>query len=94
MAGGNDRAKALVKAGRVEEVVEALVEGLRGEGGGVTPRANIHGYPMSLTSLECQVSELANSDTCPRPTTRCHRLPLIAAALDPHKHDVDRCEGE
>ena len=25
---------------------------------------------MSLTSLECQVSELVHSDTCPRPTTQ------------------------
>jgi hypothetical protein len=30
---------------------------------------NIHRYPMSLTSLECQVSRLVNSDTRPRPTT-------------------------
>ena len=30
---------------------------------------NIHRYPMTLTSLECQVSELVNSDACPRPTT-------------------------
>jgi hypothetical protein len=30
---------------------------------------NIHRYPVSLTGLECQVSGLANSDTCPRPTT-------------------------
>jgi hypothetical protein len=29
---------------------------------------NIQSYHMSLTSLECQVTELANSDTCPRPT--------------------------
>ena len=30
---------------------------------------------MSLTSLECQVSELVNSDTCARPTTQLpHRL--------------------
>jgi hypothetical protein len=28
---------------------------------------NMHRYPMSLTSLECQASELVNSDTCPRP---------------------------
>ena len=28
---------------------------------------NMHRYPMSLTSLECQVSELVNSDTCLRP---------------------------
>jgi hypothetical protein len=32
------------------------------------PGENTHRYPTSLTSLECQVSELANSDTCPRPT--------------------------
>jgi hypothetical protein len=30
---------------------------------------NIHRYPISLTSLECQVSALVNSDTCPCPTT-------------------------
>ena len=28
---------------------------------------------MSLTSSECQVSELVNSDACPRPTTRLVR---------------------
>ena len=33
---------------------------------------NIHRYPMSLTSLECLVSGLVDSDTCPRPTT--HRI--------------------
>ena len=27
-------------------------------------------YPMSLTRLVCQVSELVNSDACPRPTTK------------------------
>jgi hypothetical protein len=26
---------------------------------------NIHRYPMSLTSLECQGSELVHSDACP-----------------------------
>jgi hypothetical protein len=30
---------------------------------------NMHRYPMSLTNSECQASALANSDTCPRPTT-------------------------
>jgi hypothetical protein len=30
---------------------------------------NIYRYNKSLTSLECQASELANSDTRPRPTT-------------------------
>jgi hypothetical protein len=30
--------------------------------------------PMSLTRLECQVSELVHSDTCPRPTTRLVRV--------------------
>jgi hypothetical protein len=30
---------------------------------------NIRRYPMSLTSLDCQVSKLVNSDTCPRLTT-------------------------
>ena len=38
-----------------------IFEGLVGE--------NNHRYPMSLASLECQVSELVNSNTCPRPTT-------------------------
>jgi hypothetical protein len=33
------------------------------------PRGLIHSYPMSITPSECQVSELVNSDTCPRPTT-------------------------
>jgi hypothetical protein len=33
------------------------------EGGGISRSA------MSITRLECQVSELVNSDTCPRPTT-------------------------
>jgi hypothetical protein len=31
---------------------------------------NMSGCPMSLTSLECQVSKWFNSDTCPRPTTQ------------------------
>jgi hypothetical protein len=35
---------------------------------------NIHRHPMSLTSLECQVSELVNGDTCPRPTTQVRSL--------------------
>ena len=30
---------------------------------------NMHRHPMSITSLGCEVSELVNSDTCPRPTT-------------------------
>jgi ankyrin repeat protein len=29
-----------------------------------------HRYPMSLTSLDCRVSELVDSDTCPRPATQ------------------------
>jgi hypothetical protein len=36
-------------------------------------------YPMSLTSLECQVSTLFNSDACPRPTTGRDRGPGDAA---------------
>jgi HrpA-like RNA helicase len=45
---------------------------------------NIHRYPMSLTRLECQVSELVDSDACPRPTTglaslRGHRVSRAAA---------------
>ena len=32
-------------------------------------RENMRSYPMSLTSLESQVSELVNSGTCSRPTT-------------------------
>ena len=34
---------------------------------------NMHRYHMSITRLECQVSELVDSDTCPHPTTggRC-----------------------
>ena len=49
-----------------------------GSGGGFGGRAATAGryvdrHPMFLTSLECQVSELVNSDTRPRPTTgtRC-----------------------
>jgi hypothetical protein len=30
---------------------------------------NIRRYLFTLASLECQVSTLANDDTCPRPTT-------------------------
>ena len=33
---------------------------------------NVHRSTMSLTSLECQVSELGDSDACPRPTTGAH----------------------
>ena len=29
-------------------------------------------YGMSIEGSECPVSELVNSDTCPRPTTPCH----------------------
>jgi hypothetical protein len=32
-------------------------------------RENIHRRPTLLASLECRVSELVNSDACPRPTT-------------------------
>jgi hypothetical protein len=50
-------------------------------------------YPMPLTSLESQVSELVNSDTCPRPTTnvRSHGGRLCR----PHRVRVARaaCEG-
>jgi hypothetical protein len=51
---------------------------------------NIHRYPMSLTSLEYQVSELVSSDTCPRPTTRKkntlggHLAELVQAIEAPH----------
>ena len=45
---------------------------------------NIHRHPMSLKSLEYQVSELVNSDTCPRPTTPislCCAAPLGSLPL-------------
>ena len=60
---------------------------------------NIHRPAMSLTSLECQVSELVNSDACPCPTTgrrgdgrqqvRVHRraVALGARALPPRLAD-------
>jgi hypothetical protein len=46
---------------------------------------NIHRYPMSLTSLECQMSALVNSDTCPRPTTRFFPHPEARAAALFHR---------
>jgi hypothetical protein len=51
-------------------------EGLRAEALSPAPQGvshfigeNIRRYPMPLTSLECPVSKLVNSDTCPLPTT-------------------------
>jgi hypothetical protein len=41
---------------------------------------------MSITRLGCQVSELVNSDTCPRPTTDC-------ALEQDTEHNVDECAG-
>ena len=49
---------------------------------------------MSITRLECQVSELVNSDTCPRPTTGPTYLivgglvfvPLSCPMLENKKH--------
>jgi hypothetical protein len=45
---------------------------------------NIHRYPMSLTNLECQESELVHSDTCPRPTAKdvAARAAELAARRD------------
>jgi hypothetical protein len=37
---------------------------------------NIHRYPMSLTSLQCQASELVDSDACPRPMAPLSPSPL------------------
>jgi hypothetical protein len=51
---------------------------------------NIRRYPTSLTSLECRVSELVHSDTCPRPTTG---LPAAVAAGAPAA-DLGQPAGE
>ena len=48
---------------------------------------NIHRYPMSLTSLERQVSELVNSDTCPRPTTQVN-VHLDGTSCHKQHHDI------
>jgi hypothetical protein len=44
--------------GELDGAVDAFLECRSAPGGGGVP----------LTSLECQVSELGNSDACPRPT--------------------------
>ena len=48
---------------------------------------------MSLKGMECQVSQLFNSDTCPRPTTDQHRLRLERALdfelVQPERHVLD-----
>ena len=49
---------------------------------------NIRRHPMSPTSLECRVSELASSDTCPRPAAKDIRVFLPntkAAGLSPEQ---------
>jgi hypothetical protein len=45
--------------------------------------------PVSLTSLECQVSELVNRDACPRPTAT-HRPATVRLGLAarPPAHDT------
>jgi hypothetical protein len=50
---------------------------------------NIHRYRMSLTSLERQVSDLVNSDTCPRPTTGRDE-PAAARPAAVHPGALDR----
>ena len=42
---------------------------------------SIHRQPVSLTSLECQVSELVNSDACPI-VTRAHAPRQVSSVSD------------
>jgi hypothetical protein len=49
----------------------------------------VHRYPMPLTSSECQVSELVNSDACPRPTTfKCLNWSTVTRAHIPRHASV------
>ena len=41
-------------------------------------REYISRCPIFLDDLECQVSKLANSDTCPRPTTHRSHFTIIS----------------
>ena len=47
---------------------------------------------MSLTSLECQVSELVASDTCPRPTTQGEQAAAAGRIQAVHRGKAARRE--
>ena len=51
---------------------------------------NIYRYPMSLTSLECQVSELVSSDACSRPTTHRRGQRVLRGLLRRHRRGCRR----
>ena len=62
----------------LEEVIARDAAAGRGE---VVERVRLHcvgayisGCPTPLKGLHCQVSNLVNSDTCPRPTARLQRV--------------------
>jgi hypothetical protein len=50
---------------------------------------NIRRCPMALTSLECRVSALVNSDARPRPTTHHPEGPTAQLLADAHIRALD-----